>query len=74
MNAFFTNAPRNVTFVGGDPEILRKVQTVEFSVGGNEGLADRLNDTLLQRKSGVDGLPMQEEILQIGNRQLAAGR
>jgi hypothetical protein len=31
---FFTNAPRDVVFVGGDPDTLREAQTVELRVGG----------------------------------------
>jgi len=34
---FFTNAPCNVTFVGGNPETLRKVQAVELRIGGMIG-------------------------------------
>ena len=70
--AYFTNAPREVVFVGGDPETLRKVQTVELSVGGDRGLADRLNNSLLKRKSGIYGFPVEEKVLKLGERELAA--
>ena len=70
---FFTNAPRDVTFVGGDPAVLRKVEAIELSIGGNKGLADRLNDALLQRKSGIYGFPMQEQVLEFDQRELTSG-
>lgn len=63
-NPFFINAPCGVTFVGGDPDTLREIQTVELSVGGDDGLGDRLNDSLIQRKNGIYGLPMKEEVFQ----------
>ena len=63
---FFTNAPCNVTFVGGDLETLRKVKAVELCVGGDSGLADRLNDTLLKCKDGIYGFPVEKHILQFG--------
>lgn len=68
---YFTNAPQ-VTFVGGDPELLLKCEAVELGVWGDNGLLDRLNHTLLQSKSGIYGFPVKEEILQFGNAQLAA--
>jgi len=68
---FFTNAPRDVTFVGGDPVVLRKAKAVELSIGGDLGLADRLNDTLLQRKSGIYGFPVKKEVLQVWDCKLA---
>lgn len=40
---YFKNAPLDVQFVGGDPELLRKVQTVELGILGDRDLADRLN-------------------------------
>ena len=69
---YFTNAPRDVTFVGGDPAALRKIQTVELGVWGDAGLRDRMNDSLLIRESGVYGFPVKEEVLKFGKRKLTA--
>ena len=71
---FFKNAPLDVSFFGGDPEILRKAQTVKLSIGGDKGLADRLNDALLQRKSGIYGLSVEKEVMQFRDSQLTSGR
>jgi hypothetical protein len=68
MQPFFTNAPRDVTFVGGDPAVLRKVQAIELSIGWDKGLADRLNDALLQRKSGIYGFPVKEKVFEFDLR------
>jgi hypothetical protein len=70
---FFTNAPRDVTFVGGDPVVLRKAKAIELSVGGDRWLADRLNNALVQCKSGVYGFPVKKEVLQFCNSKLTAG-
>jgi hypothetical protein len=67
---FFTNAPCGVTFVGGDPQTLREVQAVELSIGGDAGLGDRLNDSLLQRKNGIYGFPIKKEVFQFWNGEL----
>jgi hypothetical protein len=61
--AFFTNAPRDITFVGGDPAMLSKAKTVELHILGDSGLIHRLDDAFLKRKSGIYGLAVQEEVL-----------
>lgn len=63
---YFKNAPTNVVFIGGDPVALREVKAVEFSVLGDQRLADLLNDSLIKSKSGVLGLPVKEEVLNFG--------
>lgn len=69
MNAvFFKNAPSDVVFVGGDPSVLREVQTVELGVWGDRGLADRLNNALSGREISVLGFAIEEKRLHFGNR------
>lgn len=69
---YFKNAPLDVQFVGGDPELLRKVQTVELGILGDRDLADRLNYALAHSESGIFGFSVQEEPLDLGKKQLAS--
>ena len=72
---FFKNAPSNVVFLGGDPEILlQQVETVELGVFGDRGLADRLNNSLINREIGVLGLPIEKKVLDFWDLQTASGR
>ena len=72
MTPYFKNAPLEVTFVGGDPDALSKVQAIELGIWGNRGLADRLNNALTHRESGIFGFSIQEEVLDLSRRQAAA--
>jgi hypothetical protein len=73
MTAFFKNAPI-VSFLAGDPAVLSEVQTVELGVWGDRDLADRLNHSLVHRKLGVLGFPVDEQVLKLGDCQVAASR